>query len=265
MKMDHAAFYSPHGFSFLRQDVSRVKQKTFIAFEKVASWFGGILVACSPSEAQCAVDLGIRQVRVVENGVDTEAIIPKSVLETPRVRVVTTGRICYQKAPWRLQQLALDCAMQQADFLWIGDGELRDTLKDNGRELGKVSVTGWLPRQQVYEEIARSDIFVLPSLWEGMPLALIEAQVAGLPAVVSDTVGNRDVIQNNITGFVCQSDAELASRLKLLINDASLRLRMGAAAREIGMKRFSMARLHREMLAVYDISTRSTGSMAFHP
>ena len=115
-----------------------------------------------------------------------------------------------------------------------------------------MSIAGWLPRAGVYAELAMVDIFVLPSLWEGMPLALIEAQVAGLPAVVSNVVGNRDVVIDGETGFVCDSDQEFITKTRLLIDDADLRLKMGQAAREMAAKRFSVERMHREMMAVYN-------------
>ena len=104
--------------------------------------------------------------------------------------------------------------------------------------------------------LAQADIFVLPSLWEGMPLALIEAQAAGLPAVVSDVVGNRDVVIHGETGFVCKTDAELLQKTRLLIEDADLRRRMGQAAREMAAKRFSVERMHSEMMMVYKNSVR---------
>ena len=92
----------------------------------------------------------------------------------------------------------------------------------------------------------------MPSLWEGMPLALIEAQASGLPAVVSDVVGNRDVVINGETGFVCKSDEELLQKTRLLIEDADLRRHMGRAARAMASVRFSVDRMHREMMAVYE-------------
>jgi glycosyltransferase involved in cell wall biosynthesis len=88
-------------------------------------------------------------------------------------------------------------------------------------------------------------------MWEGMPLALIEAQATGLPAVVSDVVGCRDVVRDGITGFVCGTMDEVVERVKLLIVDTELRKKMGANARSMALKRFSSERMHRESLAVY--------------
>jgi glycosyltransferase involved in cell wall biosynthesis len=114
-----------------------------------------------------------------------------------------------------------------------------------------MEIAGWQARAEVYSALAMADVFVLPSLWEGMPLALIEAQAAGLPAVVSNVVGNRDVVIDGETGFVCDSDRELIAKTRLLIEDVDLRLKMGLAARAMAAERFSVQRMHREMMIVY--------------
>lgn len=245
-------FYSPRGFAFLREDVSPSKKNLFLNLERLACKMGGTIIGCSETEANLArSEVGHSQTCLVENSVDLSAVPVASGSANNRVRIVTSGRICYQKAPWRFRGLALGCTDLEATFVWLGDGELRvdlmvaDVLPDN------MCIAGWLPRAGVYTELAKADIFVLASLWEGMPLALIEAQAAGLPAVVSDVVGNRDVVINEKTGFVCQTDAELLEKTRLLINNAELRRRMGQAARDMATVRFSVGRMHREMMAVY--------------
>jgi glycosyltransferase involved in cell wall biosynthesis len=148
--------------------------------------------------------------------------------------------------------MATGCADLPADFVWLGDGDLRADLMVDGVLPMNLDIAGWQARSGVYESLASADIFVLPSLWEGMPLALIEAQAAGLPAVVSNVVGNRDVVMDGETGFVCDTDQELIEKTRLLIEDAALRQKMGQAAREMAAKRFSVERMHREMMAVYN-------------
>lgn len=246
-------FYSPRGFAFLREDVSPGQQKLFLNLERVASKLGGTVIGCSGTEADLARSkVGHARTYLVENSVDLSAVPVATGSIDGRVRVVTSGRICYQKAPWRFRELAVGCADLMADFVWLGDGGLRADLMVDGVLPSGMQIAGWLPRSGVYAELVQADIFVLPSLWEGMPLALIEAQAAGLPAVVSDVVGNRDVVINGETGFVCQTEAELLQKTRLLIEDADLRRRMGQAAREMAAVRFSVGRMHREMMAVYN-------------
>lgn len=249
----HRVFYSPRGFAFLREDVSSAKRKLFLNLERFASKLGGTVVGCSGTEADLArSEVGHVRTCLVENSVDLTAVPVATGSIDGRVRVVTSGRICYQKAPWRFRDLALRVADLSADFVWLGDGDMNDSLQVDGSLPENIRIAGWLPRVGVYAELATADIFVLPSLWEGMPLALIEAQAAGLPAVVSDVVGNRDVVIDGETGFVCKTDADLLQKTRLLIQDPGLRQKMGQGAREMAAKRFSVERMHAEMMAVYN-------------
>lgn len=246
-------FYSPRGFAFLREDVSPTKQKLFLNLERFASRLGGTVIGCSGTEADLArTEVGHASTCLVENSVDLTAVPVAIGFANRRVRVVTSGRICYQKAPWRFREMSMGCEDLPVDFVWLGDGDLSADLMVNGVLPPHMQIAGWQPRAGVYASLASADIFVLPSLWEGMPLALIEAQAAGLPAVVSNVVGNRDVVFDGETGFVCDSDQALIEKTRLLIKDDALRQMMGQAAREMAAQRFSVERMHREMMAVYN-------------
>jgi glycosyltransferase involved in cell wall biosynthesis len=158
------------------------------------------------------------------------------------------GRITYQKAPWKFAELASSLE-DVADFIWIGDGSLMDRAKWFGD--APVHVTGWLSIRDVVSELQSASLFVLPSLWEGMPLALIEAQCLGLPAVASNIVGNRDVILNGETGYVVEDDDELLDRVTELISDVPLRREMSKnAVRQ--RNRFAHERLGKETLDIYE-------------
>ena len=243
-------FYSPHGFAFLRQDVSKLKQKLFLVFEQMAAKLSGTLVACSRSEAELAIDkVRHPRVRLVENATDFNDVQTSSGSSDGCVNVLNAGRVCYQKAPWRFKAVAQACADLPARFVWLGDGDLAHMLQP---ELtSSLQLTGWLTRSEVAQQLALADVFLMPSLWEGMPLALIEAQAAGVPAVVSNVVGCRDVVQDCVTGYVCDTDEDLCARTRQLINDASLRKRMGDNAARMARTRFSVARMNDELLHLY--------------
>jgi glycosyltransferase involved in cell wall biosynthesis len=72
-----------------------------------------------------------------------------------------------------------------------------------------------------------------------------------MPAVVSNVVGCRDVVQDGVTGFVCDTDEELCARTRQLIGDADLRKRMGDNAASMARERFSVARMNDELLQLY--------------
>ena len=111
-------------------------------------------------------------------------------------------------------------------FLWIGDGELRDALT-----APNIEVTGWLSRKEVLSLANQADCFLLPSLWEGLPISLLESMYLGKPCVVSDVIGSRDVIRDGENGFVCGTTEEFvraiceASRTEIAesLREAALR------------------------------------------
>ena len=242
-------FYSPHGFAFLRQDVSQKKQTLFLWFEQLAAKLGGVLVACSGSEAELAkTRVHHTQVRLVENATELSEI-PQTTGSADRVKVINAGRVCYQKAPWQFAKVALACADLPASFVWMGAGDLEEEL--TSASAPHVTLTGWLTRAEVAKHLADADIFLMPSLWEGMPLALIEAQAAGIPAVVLDVVGCKDVVEDGVTGFVCGSEEALVARTRQLIEDPALRQRMGENAARIARTRFSVGRMNDELLHLY--------------
>jgi glycosyltransferase involved in cell wall biosynthesis len=125
-------------------------------------------------------------------------------------------------------------------FHWIGGGEPEGVA---ALEAAGVDVTGWLRRPDALAALSRMDVCLHATRWEGMPVALIEAQVAGLPAVTTDVVGNRDVVRHGETGFVASTPEGVADALSRLIADPSLRARLGRRAREVALVRFSLERL----------------------
>jgi glycosyltransferase involved in cell wall biosynthesis len=248
-------FYSPRGFAFLREDVSLVKRYFFLEFERIAARFPGILIACSETEAKLAREkIHHPHVVLIENSADL-TLIKKAPGEIgSRLRIVTSGRLCYQKAPWRFRALAKNLSNYPVDFIWIGGGGDENQLTLEEGSAASLKKTGWIDRESVLDELARADIFVMTSLWEGMPLSLIEAQAAGLPAVVSDVVGCRDVVRHDETGYICTSDAKLMQRVRELITNPELRRKMGANARRMALLRFSIERMHAEMIKVYGLN-----------
>lgn len=259
-----SVFYSPHGLSFLKQDVSAGKRLMYLWFERMAVHLGGVFIASSASEADLARQtVKHKRVVLVENSIALEYIQAHKEEVRSKVRVVTVGRICYAKAPWRLRDLAVQLSNESAEFIWIGDGELRHELYAGGKLPENLSISGWRGRGEVYGDLSCADVFVLLSLWEGMPLSLIEAQASGLPAVVSNVGGCKDVVIHGETGFVCGSMEEIVDKVRLLIQDNILRAKMGKKARKMAGDRFSIERMHQEMLAVYGFISQDSSDRKY--
>jgi glycosyltransferase involved in cell wall biosynthesis len=244
--------YSPHGLSFLRRDVSPASKYAYLIFERMAERMGGTIVACSNSELkEIKEKVHARDVAMIENGVNVAEIPLRRARDDGKVVIGMSGRASFQKNHEAFASLANTMHSPTVTFLWIG-GNMAE-VPDPRRNLS-ISCTGWVSRTRALELMSELDIYVQTSRWEGLPLAVIEAQVAGIPAVVTDVVGNRDAVFHGVTGFVASSPDEMSRYVAILRDDSQLRKRMGAAARQSASIRFSMDVIFREWLAVYDLA-----------
>ncbi|SEK06980.1 glycosyltransferase [Paraburkholderia diazotrophica] len=251
--------YSPHGFAFLRRDISLSKARALISIERWLHKLGGVLVGCSRSEARYATMLfSTRRVTVVENAIDLRDFGTSATDRDNTTPIIcTSARVTYQKAPWRFSALAASLSnRRKVHFLWLGGGDPQAV--EAWIDHQHVELSGWIDADSLRRRLNACDVFVLPSLWEGMPIALIEAQAAGLPAVASRIVGNRDVIIHGVTGFLANNDDELSAYTRRLLDDPSLRARMGAAAREHALARFNSEHFLDEFSKVYDALAKTT-------
>ena len=139
------------------------------------------------------------------------------------------ARIEHQKDPLFLVGLLPDLP-EQVRLVWLGDGSLRDELLETARRLGvrdRVRVEGW--RSDARARLAGFDLFALPSRYEGLPLALLEAMAAGLPCVASAVDGTREAIVDGESGYFCPPNDREAwlSRLRALMANESQRGAVG--------------------------------------
>jgi len=139
-------------------------------------------------------------------------------------------------------------------LLIVGDGLLSDDIKERVDNLGinsSVLFLGW--RDNIPQLLKAMDIFVLPSVSEGLGIALLEAMYMRLPVVASDVDGIPEIIYNEINGLlVPPKDSELlASAIEKLILDIGFSKRLGSKAREMVVKDFSAQKYTTEIENIY--------------
>lgn len=196
-------FYTPHGYSFLMKDAGKVKRFVYWGIEKLFAFKKCTTISCSLGEHKETLKL-TKDAAYVNNGINVEDLENRLAnvekIDHP-FTVFTIGRACYQKNPSLFNELAM--AMPDTKFLWIGDGELRNQLTSPN-----IEITGWIDRETVLKRSLNADVFVLTSLWEGLPISLLEAMYMRKLCVVSNVIGNHDVIHNGYNGYVCDSISE---------------------------------------------------------
>lgn len=210
------------------------------------------------------------QIRVFQYGYDLDGFSAKMSLPSPIARpphqkvLLFTGRLVEIKGVHvLLQALAILKNARQDWVCWIvGEGEAEVRLKQQAADLGLSShVIFWGKRTDVAFMLTLADIFVCPSLLDNQPLSLIEAQIAGLPSVVSSAGGIPEMVSHSQTGYIFTSGQsyELYAYLILLLNDHKLRAEMGEAARQWANAHWSYDQMILRLLAIYHeyLSVRS--------
>lgn len=209
-------FYTPHGYSFLMSDYSWLKRIVYKMIEVICAKRCCTTISCSEGEHKETLQF-TKRAAYVDNGIDLDKLqsmlneVGKQQEEHP-FTVFTLGRICYQKNPELFNEIAN--AMPDVHFLWIGDGELRHLLTAQN-----IEITGWEERKEALKKSLSADVFLLPSLWEGLPISLLEAMYMKKVCVVSNVIGNRDVIQNKRNGFICNNVNEYVSALRYILEE----------------------------------------------
>lgn len=196
--------YNPHGFSFLMKNCSKIKRTIYWILEKVGALRKCTIVGCSKGEYEEALKLSKNSI-YINNGINTEKLekeikdYKKHEIDFNNLKICTSGRIGYQKNPEFFNEIAK--SFPDVQFTWIGDGELRNKLTSPN-----ITVTGWKTREEALKIVNDNDIFLLTSLWEGLPISLLEAMYLKKVCVVTDCIGNRDVIENKKNGFIIKKD-----------------------------------------------------------
>lgn len=184
-------------------------------------------------------------VGVIPNGVDTEFFSPAPQMtpsaESDRFRVLFVGRFHAQKNLMALlNQFARlrDESAKRVELHLVGDGPLLKELQEQAASLrlnGEIKWHGWLARSELRAVLQSCDCFVNPSLYEGMPNAVLEAMACGKPVVASRIPGNDAVVQHEATGFLFPvgEPAALGASLAQLVNDPAQAAEMGRKGRAL--------------------------------
>lgn len=214
-------------------------------------------VALSPKVRQSIVDVyGMEQetVPVIYNGIDLSRCQCKETYTGKPLRLIHIGRFNEQKNHEGLLKAfgKIQAQLPDSTLALIGDGELREAVQNQVRELGLQESVHFLgSRSDVYPYLKEADIFLLPSKYEGMPMTIIEAMGTGLPVVAAAVGGVPDMLEQEKSGLLtpCDPDA-VAEAVLRLASDAQLRERLGRNARQESRK-FSAEYMAARYCAVY--------------
>ena len=249
--------FTAHGWAFA-EGKSRQKRALYRLIERAAAPLATRIITVCEAERDFAIKhrvAGPDKVVAVHNAVlDVDETLRAEPAKSPP-RLVVVARFDRQKDhPTLFRALAglLDLEWQLA---LVGGGPLRSKAESLAAEMSLSSRVSFLGlRKDVTDLLAQSQAFLLITNWEGFPRSILEAMRAGLPVVASDVGGVSESVVDRETGFVIPRGdwVRLRSRLGVLLTDAELRARMGAAGRARYESRFPFPHLVSRTLAVYE-------------
>jgi glycosyltransferase involved in cell wall biosynthesis len=219
-----------------------------------AEAYASHLAAGIPESKLSIVRNGIATVQAISDreGLRRELGLPrraKIVLTVARMSEQKGHRFLLEAIPYVVSHLP------DAHFLWVGDGPLESALRARIEELPideqRLILAGW--REDVPRLLASSDLFVLPSLFEGLPIVVLEAMAAGLPIVATEVCGTREAIEDEVTGRLVEAGnvAALSTAVIEALSHPAMVKRWRIHGKRRFAQLFSAERMGRETMALY--------------
>lgn len=266
-----------HGFYF--HDHMRPRQRRFyIELEKIAARCSDVILSQNQEDIQTAIREGIcpsEKIKHLGNGIDLTRFIPDqmplTVLEKKRTElripqgvpiVGFVGRLAAKRkgfADFMLAAKEIIGRVPNVRFLIVGDPDYGkpdsvqpSIAKDYGIE-DRCLFVGERPNEELPILYALMHVFVLPSLFEGIPRVIMEASAMGVPSVATNVKGNREAVIDGQTGFLVPLGdvPALVSTITQLLTNDSLRANMGRAARRLADEQFDEQAVFTKVKAEY--------------
>gem|GEM_PF-1583510 len=268
-RFDGVPFVVTYGYHYgevARIAGSRLKPRLYAWLERAAfPRAAGVIVTSREMETRLSAHPARPRLAYFPNGVDTESFAPPP---TPRApsgppTVLYVGRLEEEKNVGRLiEGLALVSQIRPRLRL-VGDGRLRDDLETRARAAGiDTDFAGVIPHGQLPQHFRSADCFVLPSLTEGHPKALIEAMACGLPCAASARGGIPSILEDGVTGLLFDPDQprDIARAVGRLLSDQAFARRLGERARASAIAHYDAHALLKAEVAFVQ-SVAGTGSL----
>ena len=259
--------HTVHTTSFLQGD-NRLRNWILLVLERICAKFTTKLIAVGRIVRDEIVSFHVakfEKVVVIYSGIDFKMFNPdidgkesKARLGIPPVAPVITavGRLSEQKGHRFLLEALPEILKRFPNLqcLLVGDGELREALQEQAQRLGISTNVRFLgERKDIAEILAATDVYVQPSLWEGVSRALTEALYMKRPVVVSGVNGIPEFVQDGFSGFLVPPRRPdfIASRVLQLLEDSMLAERMGMNAHELVKTKMDARRMVEDIHYLY--------------
>ena len=248
-----ARVFTAHGWAF--KATSGFAARLYLWADRAVKPLTTMVICVSETELRAGLAARVctaARTRVIANAVEVGPAPERTSKPGGPMQIVSVGRLAEPKDFPTLVEAVGSLPAGTVHLRVLGDGPLRSQLEAQIASLhAPVELVGEVPDVRPY--LADSDLFVLSSRSEGMPLAVLEAMAAGLPVVASDVGGLREIVSESDTGLLVPpgEPGELAAAIGSLAGDEPRRLAYGAAGHQRAEERFSLPRWREAHLELY--------------
>lgn len=197
-----------------------------------------------------------KKVFSVDPGVDLDIFKPKFEIKEKN-RILFSGRICREKGIDTLMKLIYDLRGHDLRFVIIGDGEEKEKLKTyvSNNRLQNVILMNSLSQDQLAVEYQKSDILLLPSHFDGLPLSILEAKACGAAIIASDLGDVKRVVKNRVNGFLVRHDDYEGFKTAIINLTSDEKLKINCQLKNIkDAKNYSWDASARKLFEIYRAS-----------
>jgi len=260
--------HTVHGWPF-HQHQPRALRNLYLYLERKAASFSDKLVVVSRYDRERGLSHSVGKVdqyHLIRYGIDYSFFNQQSQIRQVKAEfgLGDEGLLVANISCFKPQKSVMDFVraadlvlkkLSGVKFVLIGDGVLRGQIEKLILELGlqeRIILTGW--RRDVPRILSATDCLVLTSLWEGLPISVLEALASSCPVVATDTGGIKEVIKDGKNGFLVpqKNPLALAEKIISLLQDSVLRKSMGSDSRKFLKKEFDLhnaCAMHRKLYA----------------
>ncbi|MEI8218651.1 MAG: glycosyltransferase family 4 protein [Elusimicrobiota bacterium] len=261
--------HTVHGFGFTDQQRPPVRL-LFIFAEWLTVLITDTLIVVATEDKKKGLANGIGcedKYMVIRSGIDIQSI-KTALVDREAVRrefaISPTAAVISSIGPFKPQKnladfvrvaAAISARRSDCIFLLVGDGEQRPMLEkmcSDAGITGQVRFLGW--RTDTVRILSVTDVFVMTSLWEGLPRSIVEAMCRGIPVVANAVDGVKEIVKNDQTGYLIKPFAieEMASKIMHLLDEKTLSHSLGDRGRESITSEFDINIMVREQEKLYD-------------
>lgn len=260
--------HTVHGWSF-HEHMHPLLRQVYIWLERWMARYSQALIAVAQKDIEKGLAAGIgrrEQYHLVRSAIPLEAFDPsaynhasiRAELDLPPEAVVVgnIGRFSAQKNPldWAHAAGSIARACPEAFFVMVGDGPLRGAVEQALAQEGirqRVRLTGL--RRDVGRMLAATDVFLMTSLWEGLPRALVQAMAMGLPVVAYAADGIAEAVSEGVNGYLAApGDFEgAAQRCIQLVRHPEIRAQFGRQGMDYARQNFDLRRMIAQIESLY--------------